>query len=86
MKKLYSLLILGLFLVLTSCSANLDDIEIGMTETEVEELLGKANQWKSSSNSFTSNGETSTTEMATWTYNGIGTIEFENGVVVSKHK
>ena len=57
-----------------------------MTESEVEEKLGKANKWSRSSNSSTVNREIEAHEVATWEYNGVGTIEFEDGAVVSTHE
>lgn len=69
--------------VLVSCGPDLSDIKEGMTQSEVKELLGEPNKTSSSSSSSTINGETESHEVATWEYNNIGTIEFENGEVVN---
>jgi len=74
------------FFFLISCGAGLADVKTGMTEDEVKELLGDPNQWNSSSNSTTANGETISHEVSTWKYDGVGTIEFEDGKVVDTHE
>ncbi|MCB9224831.1 MAG: hypothetical protein R2780_14435 [Crocinitomicaceae bacterium] len=86
MKKLYSALFAISFFILTSCGASLSDVKEGMTTSEVEELLGSANHKTSSSSSYTADGETVTFERATWKYDGVGTIHFEDGIVVSTDK
>ena len=80
MKK--SLIALGL-LILVSCGASISDVEQGMTEAEVEEILGKPNKKNANTSTYTFNGETSETSSATWTYDGKGTIEFQDGIVAS---
>lgn len=80
MKKLIA--ITGLSLILLSCGASLSDVKIGMTEAEVKEVLGNANHQKSSANSFTTDGVEESHSTATWEYNGLGKVEFEDGVVV----
>ena len=82
MKKL--ILGIGFTLLLVACGPSLEDVKVGMSESEVSEMLGKANGTKSNSSSGTINGETvSFSSSATWTYTGLGSIEFQDGVVTA---
>jgi hypothetical protein len=79
MKKLIAIAILVVTLV--SCGASLSDVKVGMTEAEVTEILGSGNHKSMNSNSFTLDGVEESHSTATWDYDGLGTIEFEDGVV-----
>ena len=86
MKKAF-LLILSAMVLLVACGKSLDDVKVGMSEQEVEGLLGKPNSSSSSSTSSDVNGEEVTaSSVAEWSYLGKGTINFENGKVVKISK
>lgn len=71
---------------LLSCSSKYEKVKVGMTLTEVESLLGKANNLTSSSSSSTLNGIEISTSETTCKYDGVGVFEFINDTLVSKNK
>lgn len=75
-------IICSLFL-LVSCGAGINDVKEGMSEQEVEEMLGSTNHKNSTSSSYTANGVVEEHSRSTWKYDGKGTITFEDGKVVS---
>ena len=84
MKKL--VIISALSLMIFSCGPSLSDVKVGMTEAEVTEIMGTANHKTENSNSFVLDGVEESHSEATWEYDGLGKIEFEDGVVVSVGK
>ncbi|MFT4602617.1 MAG: hypothetical protein ACI857_002804 [Arenicella sp.] len=81
MKKIIFISLFALALV--SCGPALSDVKVGMTEAEVTEILGTANQTNSNSSSFTFEGGEESHSAATWKYDGLGTIDFVNGEVIN---
>ncbi len=76
------IVLVGLCLTLLSCGPSLSDVKVGMTEPEVEKVMGTPNHKSESSNSFTSGGIEEIHSKGTWEYDGQGKIEFEDGVVI----
>lgn len=74
------------FLVVTllfGCGPALSDVKVGMTTSEVTELLGSPNHKSESSNSHIIDGVEESHSTASWEYNDLGKIEFEDDIVVS---
>ena len=87
MKKL-KLIAFVFLLIMVSCSHSIDDVKVGMTTSEVKELLGQPNDTKSNSFSYTStDGESVSNSSENWKYdNQEGTIYFENDKVIEIKK